>query len=192
MLYLVIRISIIECIYIKILSFILPDNVPEPKGNPAHTKIFPANIAVNPPSIVVDFELWAEQLEESLGGNAKVTTDSDADRDGVKDVIEYVTGTDALDPTSMHHLDIRVERHDGEEFTRLAVPLRVVGEDAEVTVEQSLDGQSWEAVGDRLEFIERQPINDWSALVHLRSTAAISQDASRTLLFRLRAVVDLD
>ena len=175
-----------------ILSFILPDSVPEPEGDPAHTETFRASIQVTAPEIVVDFELWAEQLEENLGGDVRVTVDSDSDRDGVKDVIEYVTGSDALDATSMYHLEVSVERRDGAAFANLAVPLRAIGPDAEVTIEQSRDGLSWEDAQESLEFVGRQPIDDHSALVHLRSDVALSEDGADVMLFRLRAAVIVD
>jgi len=174
-------------------TFLIPNDVPFPDGDPGHSQLLRIDVDISAvvARLVVDFEFWVDELQESLGVDTEFMADSDSDSDGVKDILEFLMGSNPLDPTSRGGVKVSVDYVDGAPFVSLVLPIRNNGLGIEGILESSSDGLQWQEVSDGFEMVGRRSNNDWSDLVYFRSTNPISRK-SRLSLFRLRAASHLD
>ena len=171
------------------VTFLVPNDIPIPEGDPGHSDILRIDFdtAAVIAQIVVDFESWAEQLEKAVGGNPEVASKADSDSDGIDDDLEFVMGSDPLDPKSRGTLEASVAREAGTAFISLLFPMRNNSFGIEGILETSANGVDWSKVENGFEFVESHSINDWTDRIKLRSISPAGS-GEEVSLFRLRAV----
>ncbi len=130
---------------------------------------------------------WFSQLGDALGSEDAVTITSDHDSDGLTDMVEFMVGTDPLDPTHASPVTSSLAHVDGEAFLQLHYAHRVSVRGAVILLEGSETGETWlEASSYFTPTALAVPDGQGLRAVTMRSRLPISELSLR--LYRLRVV----
>ncbi|MEM7386418.1 MAG: hypothetical protein AAF514_15870 [Verrucomicrobiota bacterium] len=176
-------------------DFMLPSGVPQPiEESPGHFAVIPVpeSIVAVRARLVVNFEDWTKELEKALEAAGKDRSRTDADQDGVADELEFLLGSDPLDPTSQGSPEIKVEKKEALVRVSLSLSLRTNNTGRGLAIESSTDGREWATANSDFEVTETEKLSSDRQQVTLQSRKPLSEDEKKPRLFRVRAVSFLD
>ena len=171
-------------------TFLLPDGVPEPTGEPGHSRIIRLNVPLEDVMAqeIVDLDDFAVAMFTATEtSREELNSGSDSDGDGAGDLIEFAMGTNPLDAGETAKLDVGLTQLNDQSHVIISLSLRSNSPDINAILESSRDGITWNEVREGYDLIDRTALSDEANQIRLRSVEPIDS-ADNIQLFRLRVV----